>query len=96
MDICENKAFDEVVTYVLKESDTEEKYEEFLQVKEYARVVKKIAENYNLPFLPLQDKFDEVTEKYGVKYYLPDGVHPSVAGAKLIANEWLQLFKKIE
>ena len=82
--------------FILKESATEEKYEEFLQVKEYAKVVKKIAEDYNLPFLPLQDKFDEVTEKYGVKYYLPDGVHPSVAGAKLIANEWLQLFEKIK
>ena len=82
--------------FVLKESATEEKYEEFLQVKEYAKAVKKIAKDYNLPFLPLQEKFDELAEKYGVQYYLSDGVHPSVAGAKLIANEWLQLFKKME
>ena len=82
--------------FILKESATEEKYEKFLEVKEYAKVAKKIAEDYGLFFLPLQEKLDKVAEKDGVKYYLPDGVHPSVAGAKLIAEEWLKLFETVK
>ena len=81
--------------FVLIGTATEEKFEVFLQVKEYAKVAKKIAEDYNLAFLPLQEKFDKAAEENGAAYYLYDGVHPSVAGAKLIAEEWLKLFKTI-
>ena len=65
----------------------------FAQVKAYAEVVKKIAEDYGLYFLPLQAKLDEVVNKFGAEYYVYDGVHPSAAGARLIANEWLKLFR---
>ena len=75
---------------------TQDAYERFLEVKEYAKIVKKLAEEYGLYFLPLQDKFDEYSEKYGATQYLFDGVHPSVAGAQLIANEWLALFEEIK
>ena len=80
--------------FVLKGSATEEKYDEFLAVKDYAKVCKKLAEEFNLPFLPLQDKFDEHAEKFGVKPCLSDGVHPNIHGARVIADEWLNLFKK--
>lgn len=86
--------------FVLKGSATEntdeipDKYECFLAIYEYAKVVKKLAKEYNLYFLPLQEKFNEKAEKYGVEPYLYDGVHPMIAGATLIADEWLQLFKE--
>lgn len=78
--------------FVLKGEATNEKFEEFIKIKDYAKVVKKIAEDYNLPFVPLQDKFDEMAEKYGEEIYLYDGVHPNVAGTTLIANEWLKVW----
>ena len=57
----------------------------------------KLAEEYGLHFVPLQNKFNEVAKKYGVEPYLYDGVHPMVAGANLIAEEWVKIFKeKIE
>ena len=80
--------------FVLEGSATKEKFEEFSQARDYAKVVKKLAEKYNCSFVPLQKEFDELSAKYGVEYYLYDGVHPDVAGAKLIANEWLKVFKK--
>ena len=80
--------------FVLKGVATEEKYEEFLEVKKYAVVVEKLAKEYNIPFVALQDKFDEAAEKYGAVHYLYDGVHPDVAGGKLIAEEWLKVFRK--
>ena len=80
--------------FVLKGSATDENYEEFCEVKKYASVVKKLAEEYGISFVALQEKFDEVAEKYGAIHYLYDGVHPDLAGGKLIAEEWLKVFRK--
>ena len=66
----------------------------FLKVREYAKVVKLLAEEYSLHFLPLQKNLDEAAEKFGADKFLYDGVHPSLAGAGLIADAWLKLFKK--
>ena len=80
--------------FVLKGSATEENYNEFLQVKDYAKVVKKLAEKYKLEFLPLQDALDSAAEKSQASDYLYDGVHPDVAGARLIADEWMKLYNE--
>lgn len=77
-------------------TDFNDKYEDFQQVKGYAAKAKELAKEYGLTFVPLQEKFDEVAEKYGAQYYLYDGVHPDVAGAALIAGEWLKAFETIE
>ena len=74
-----------------------DQFPRFCDVSKYAAVVKKLAKEYGLYFLPLQEKFNEAAAKFGARYYLYDGVHPMVAGAKLIADEWVKLFKeKIE
>lgn len=78
--------------FVLESCATSENMQRFLEVKEYAKVVKKLAEEYNLFFLPLQEDFDKMAKEYGVEYYLSDGVHPNIAGAELIANKWIKLF----
>ena len=86
--------------FVLQGSATEsteeipDRYERFCQVYQYAAVVKKLAEEFDLPFLPLQEKFTQVSNGGKEAYYLADGVHPHVAGAKLIADEWMQLFQE--
>lgn len=81
--------------FVLEGSATSENFDKFLEVKNYAKVVKKLASEYNLYFLPLQELFDNAAKGCDGSLYLFDGVHPNVAGAKLIANEWLKLFDKI-
>ena len=86
--------------FMLKGSATEnteeipDRYERFLQVYDYAKVVEKLAKEYNLYFLPLQEKFNEVAKKYGEKPFLFDGVHPMIAGATLIADAWTKLFEE--
>lgn len=80
--------------FVLKGTETEAEYDKFLAVKEYAKVAKRVAEEYNLIFVPLQDAFDKATKNYDSAYYLHDGVHPNVAGAKLISNAWIKAFKE--
>ena len=66
----------------------------FLEVFDYAKTVRRLAEEYGLFFLPLQKAFDKKAEKFSPRAYLYDGVHPSPAGAKLIADEWIGFFKE--
>lgn len=70
------------------------KFERFCEVYEYAKVVRKLAKEFNLPFVSLQDKFTECAKEYSPADYLYDGVHPHIAGATLIADEWVKVFKK--
>ena len=70
-----------------------DKWQRFLEVYEYAKVVKKLAEEYGLYFLPLQEQLSQAAQGGKEAEYLCDGVHPAEAGAKLIADEWLKAFK---
>ena len=82
--------------FILQGIETEERYDEFFKIRDYAKVVKGISEKYNLTFIPLQDKFDEESNKNGVENYLYDGVHPAAAGAYLIAQEFIKTFINIK
>ncbi len=82
--------------FVLKGAATEEKYDQFLAVKEYAKTAKKLAKEFGLYFLPLQDALNNAAERYGASVVLADGVHPTVQGAVVIASEWMKLFNEIE
>ncbi|MBE7068746.1 MAG: lysophospholipase [Clostridiales bacterium] len=78
--------------FVLEGYATKENLEKFLEIKEYAKVVKKLAKEYGAYFVPLQEDFEKKAKEYGAGYYLFDGVHPNIAGAELIADKWLKLF----
>ena len=56
--------------------------------------LKKLANELSLPFVPLQEKFTEMGKKYGDEYYLYDGAHPTLAGSRLIADEWFKVCKE--
>ena len=81
--------------FVLEGAATNEKWEQFLDVYKYAAVVKKLAEEYDLYFLPLQEKLSQAMAN-GVENVLSDGVHPAKAGAEIIASEWLKKFDEIQ
>ena len=80
--------------FVLKGTATTAKFDRFMEVYKYAEVVKKLAEEYGLYYLPLQETLTNTAGDNEAEY-LSDGVHPAVAGAKLIASEWLNAFDKI-
>ncbi len=80
--------------FFLKGRATNEILEDFSRIYDYAKVVKKLANEYNLPIVLLQDAFNDKANKYGPEPYLYDGVHPMVAGATLIADNWLEVFMK--
>ena len=57
--------------------------------------VRRLAEEFNLAFVPLQDPIDEASRDVGSEYWVPDNVHPSPAGHQLIADAWLEAFEKM-
>ncbi len=80
--------------FVQKGEATAEKYDEFLRTLEYAKVVKKLAQEFDLPFVALQKPLDDYAKKFGAEKTLIDGVHPAIAGARVITNEWLKVFNE--
>lgn len=79
--------------FVLKGSETVQHWEAFhTGVAERAEIVHRLAREYSLFFVPLQRKLDNACLNYDPSYWLPDGVHPSPAGHRLIADAWLDVF----
>ena len=63
-----------------------------LEVRKRAEKARKIAEKYNLIFVPLQEKFDEVSKNTEPSYWLKDGVHPTAMGNMVIKEAWMKAF----
>lgn len=82
--------------FVLPGTATDENYDRFLEVKEYAAIVARLAEEFDAEFVKLQDELALAGEKYGNEKVLRDGVHPGKIGAVIIAREWVKAFEKIE
>ena len=51
-------------------------------------ITKRLAEVYHAEFIDLQKLFDDALETAPASHWTADGVHPTVAGHKLIAEEW--------
>ncbi|MBQ8606071.1 MAG: SGNH/GDSL hydrolase family protein [Clostridia bacterium] len=64
--------------------------------EQVAAISKKLADKYNLTFVPLQKKLDELATKMPVTDILIDGVHPTAVGHELIKRGWLEGFEKLK
>ena len=60
----------------------------------YQQVAKKISEEFGTLWVPYQKVFNNALEKAPVDYWSIDGVHPTMAGAQLMAAAWLKVAKK--
>lgn len=79
--------------FVLSGPATEEKYHIFRpEVEHRAQMAKRIATEFDLVFVPLQEGFDALTQKAPTTYWLRDGVHPSPKGHEFIKQQWLRAF----
>lgn len=61
------------------------------RMDEYTLIVKKLAEEYGLLCVDLQEVFDKYLEKRHSSYITWDRVHPNQTGALLIANEFMRV-----
>ncbi|AKD05417.1 lysophospholipase [Pontibacter korlensis] len=64
------------------------------EVRGKQEVVERLAKEYNAVFVPLQTVFDKAALRAPADYWIWDGIHPTVAGHELIAQEWLKQVSK--
>jgi lysophospholipase L1-like esterase len=60
---------------------------------EYRAAAREIANDFDAVFIPYQSVFDTAQKSAPGVYWTGDGVHPTLAGAGLMANAWLQTVK---
>jgi len=51
--------------------------------------VRSLAAEFDALFVPLQQHFENATRKAPAEYWIYDGIHPTAAGHRLIADAWL-------
>ena len=79
--------------FCMKGEVTEKWWEPFSsEVRSKAEITKRVAKKYQLSFVPLQEKMNELANKTGPQYWSVDGVHPTIEGHELIKREWLKTF----
>ena len=83
-----------VEPFVVKGTKTLEKMDKFVAVYDYAKVVKKLANEFNLPLVEIQSDMDKAVEAHGSDIVCKDGVHPNIYGMNVIAKNWLEVFNK--
>ncbi|MBP3918061.1 MAG: SGNH/GDSL hydrolase family protein [Clostridia bacterium] len=64
------------------------------ETEKRAEAVKQIASECGQIFLPLQKMLDDACGIAPASYWLGDGVHPTTAGHKLIADQWIKTFEE--
>ena len=61
------------------------------ELREAEHTIETLARQYQLPFLPLQDRMQEA-EKYGTDALTPDGIHLTAFRHELLVKWWLEAF----
>ena len=74
--------------YVLNTSAVDETWVE--PMKEYQAAASALAKEFKAIWVPFQKVFDEALNYAPSTYWTGDGVHPSMAGAQLMAEAWLR------
>ncbi len=59
----------------------------------YQKAAKEIADKFGAVFIPMQKIYDQAQKVAPGSYWTPDGVHPSLAGAHLMAGAWVATIK---
>lgn len=59
----------------------------------YQKAAREIADKFGAVFIPFQKIYDDARKLAPGPYWTPDGVHPSLAGAQLMAVAWLHTVK---
>ena len=63
----------------------------FPEFDHYRAAARKMSEEFDTLFVPFQSMFDDALEQAPANHWAGDGVHPSMAGAHLMGQEWLKV-----
>ena len=62
----------------------------FPEFDKYRAAAWKMSKEFHTLFVPFQSMFDDAVKQASPSHWAGDGVHPSMAGAQLMAQEWLK------
>jgi lysophospholipase L1-like esterase len=74
--------------FVLRYGAVNDKW--FPEFDHYRAAAKRVAESHHATFVPFQAMFDEAVKYAPPQHWAGDGVHPTPAGASLMAHNWLR------
>ncbi len=74
--------------FVLRCGAVNEKW--FPEFDGYRASARKMAREFNALFVPFQSMFDGASKLAPASHWAADGVHPTMAGASLVARTWLK------
>jgi len=57
---------------------------------DYQKSAREIAKQFRATFIPFQSVYDEAQKRAPGSYWTGDGVHPTLAGAQLMAKAWMK------
>jgi lysophospholipase L1-like esterase len=57
---------------------------------DYQKSARDIAKQFRATFIPFQSVYDEAQKRAPGSYWTGDGVHPTLAGAQLMAKAWMK------
>ncbi|WP_167617977.1 GDSL-type esterase/lipase family protein [Maribellus sediminis] len=75
--------------YVLETRAVDQTWIEPMQ--QYQAAAKRVSEAFDTLWVPFQAVYDEAVKHAPGTYWTGDGVHPSMAGAQLMAEAWLKV-----
>ena len=58
---------------------------------EYRKATRQLANEFNAAYVPFQTMYDKAIKRAPDRYWAPDGIHPGLPGAKLMAGGWLKV-----
>ena len=65
-------------------------------VAKMAEATARVAREFSIPYVPVQEAFDEALAKAPSEYWTLEGVHPTPAGYEIIKRQWLKGFAMLE
>ena len=65
------------------------------EVGQRAQAAKELADEFHLPFVPLQEDLDRLAQSAPATHWLVDGVHPTPFFHQYLADKWLEAFRTI-
>lgn len=63
----------------------------FPEFDEYRAAAKRVAEAHRAAWVPFHERFERALSFAPAEYWAGDGVHPTAAGAALMADAWLEV-----
>lgn len=83
--------------YLLHGTATDSEHWErfYAEVEHRNAITRQLASEFGTDFLNLQKIFDEACKKRPAEHWTQDGVHPTAAGHRLIANAWKDKMRSV-